>query len=408
MVLGLTLTGGVWAAGQQEVSTLDDLYRQPVFPTMTQQAEPLTNEQSSLEMLQDITVEDLLNSRKMRWQVGAGGGWNYNSNIFSTPTAVSDQILMQFCNAELDYGDAGAPLNFAGHYQITSREYQKFTKFSGLGYAGGFDTIWLPGEKTRMTGTVKYASGRGSSIGSGAELDRSNLNSTMGIRYQTSEKVSSGCDLGYSSQTYGANQSYVDQHVNLVSDYTVSPKTQIGLGVGTGNRSITGSADETNQSAQLRFSYLITSKMSLRGDFGIENSATSMVSGDWRPRFQCGWQYHPLEETSISFSGYKHTDAYASGTTLSMGQITGVNGTFSQDLFHRVSLNISGGMESIQTESVNRSHSGTSEDLGFFGASLSCPIMRHMGASVFWRSSSSRGNREFEQMNYGIQLSAFY
>ena len=298
----------------------------------------------------------------------------------------------------------GAPLNFTGNYGLSYNQYQKYSQYSGLEQSGGLNTRWLPGEKTSMTGALSYSSGRGSSIGSGVLENATNLNSSLKVRYQTTGKIDSGVDFGYNTRTYGVNQNYQSQSINLVNDYQVTSKIQIGVGIGAGTRTATATADETDQTAQLRWNYAMSGKMSINGDFGMENRATASASSNWQPRFQSGWQYHLFDGTSLGVSGFRRVDAYTSGTTLNIGQVIGCTGTISQRLLQRMSLNLSGGVETIQRDGV----SGASQNRTFFGPSLGFNLLRWLGGSVFWRATSSCGEGSYDQMIYGVQLSAFY
>ena len=416
LVFGLMLFSGVWGGGQEPITTLNDLYQHPAFPQQEQKTQqstaetvqPSSGEQSELESLRTITVDDLLSSRKLAWQISGGTAWNYNSNIFSSNIPVSDQILVMNCGMALSYGAEGAPLNIAANYGLSYSQYQKFSQNNGYGQAAGLNATWLPGERTSVTGALSSSGGAGSSIGSSVQTKSDNLSASLGLRYKMTEKVSSGCDFGYTMKSNGSNQTYDDKNVNLVNDYRLTSKVQIGIGIGAGMRTTNGAEDETDQSARLRWSYDITGKMKFSGDAGMEDRMNSSGQGSWQPRFQGGWQYNPFDGTSLNISGYRRVDASYSGTVLDVGQTLGCNATLSQRLFQRLFLGISGGVENVQRDTGNASSSNGGQNRSYIGASFSRTLLRWIDGSVYYRFTSTHGVQSYNQTTLGVQLSAHY
>jgi len=420
IVLGFMLFSGVWGEGQEAVTTLNDLYRPPATPPQeqqvqvqhpaTDQTQPLSGEQSSMESLRAITVEDLLSSRKLHWQIVAGASWSYNSNILSGSNSVSDQIFSPNCNVFITYGNEGAPLNIAGNYGISYNEYQKYPQYDGLGQAAGLNGTWLLGERTSVTGALSSTAGPGSNMGSSVQGKSSNLTSSLGVHYKTTEKISLGCNFSYNSRTSGTNQiqQYSDQSFNLTGDYQATSKIQVGIGIGGGTRTTTGLADETDQRVNLHWNYEMTGKMSLNGEAGEEYRSISSTSSGWQPRFQGGWKYSPINGTTVSISGYRHVDASPTGATLVVGQVIGCNATVSQQILKRFLLSITGGVENIQNDSASSSSSGVSESRSVGNATLNYNFLRWMDGSIFYKITSSRGGTGFDQTIYGVQLTAHY
>jgi len=398
---------GILADGQNVV-TVNELYRQPTTPVPETQRAPRTEEQSALDTLNALTVDDLLNSRKFRWEVSGGAAWTYNNNIYSSITPVADQILTPTCGLAATYGEAGAPLNFAGHYGLSYNQYQKYTQMSGMSQSLGMNATWLPGPKTTVTGALSYGDGRGSTLGSSAQQNSSTLGSSLGVRYQVSDKISSGCDFTSSMQTLGVNQSYTNNNINLVSDYQFTAKMKLGVGLGGGMRTLNSGQGETDQSVQFRWNYEMSGKMSFSGNVGWETRFLSGGGSNGQPRFQCAWQYRPLERTSLGISAYRQTDSSASSATLTTGQSLGCTATLSQLLFQRVSLNISGGLEKFQQDTMNLSTSGNSGTTTVLSASLGYQMLRWVDGSVFCRSTTRQGSSNYDQTTCGIQLSARY
>ena len=414
-VLGFMLFSGVWGNGQEAVTTLNDLYRQPTAPPQEQQVQhpsteqmrPLSGEQSSMESLRAITVDDLLSSRKLHWQILGGASWSYNSNILSSQKSVSDQIFSPNCNAFIAYGDEGAPLNIAGNYGISYNQYQKYPQYDGLGQVVGLNGTWLPGERTSVTGALSSTAGPGSNVGSGVQGKSSNLTSSLGVHYKATEKISLGCNFNYNSRTSGTNpiQQYSDQNFNLTGDYQATSKFQVGIGIGGGMRTTTGLPDETDQHVNLRWNYEMTGKMSLVGEAGGEYRSNSIINSGWQPRFQAGWKYSPIDGTSVALSGYRHVDASPTGTTLIVGQVIGCNATVSQQILKRFLLSITGGVEKTQNDSPSLS---PNESRSVGSVSLNYNLLRWMDGSVFYKTTSSRGGTVFDQTIYGVQLTAHY
>lgn len=415
LALGYLFLGGM-LTDAQTIVTVQDLYRQPVSAASEGRREPRSEEQSALDSINAITVDDLLNSRKLRWNAEAGTSWIYNSNLFSASKAISDQILSLNGGLAMTYGESGGPLNVTGNFGMSYSQYQKFTQYSGIGQTTtSLHAVWLAGGKTTVTGDLYYGSGRGSSLGGSVQEQSSSLNSSLGVRYQTTNKVSSGFDFGYSTQVMGSNQNYVSERVHFITDYQCASKLQLGIGLGGGARTLNTSSvgsspnsDETDQSAQMRLNYQVTDKMSINGDAGWENRSAANGASKGAPRCQGSWQYSPLDGTSIALTGYKRVDANAGGTTLSMGQALGCTGTISQRLFQRIFLNISGGLESFKQDNGNFSTNANARNIHFLGASLSSNVLRWVDGSVFCRTSTSSGSTIYNQTTVGIQLTAHY
>lgn len=348
-----------------------------------------------------------------RWSVNAGA---YVSAVFDDNVTVaetdkqSDILFTLGANVAVRLGTDESDLYLIGSYGIG------YVRYLESSYEASVDQNFSLSARYRFTkltiGTnISMSLTSGGTVDVGERVRRDNYFGSIYANYAFTEKLAFDLTFTGNSSGYEDLLSARDTRIRAFVDYALTPKLKIGLGGAYGTTKQEEGSDQTVQQVLARFSYTVTGKLTMSGDFGLEMRETG-AGDEVSPVFSLGAAYRPFERTTLTFEAHRRIFSSASlfgQDYTATGAVIGVR----QELLPRLGISFGGGYEFTEYFGTEAGVVGSREDRYFFlRTSLDWEIARWCRLGVFYEytqsDSSGEGSRSFDRNRAGVQVSMMY
>jgi hypothetical protein len=259
-----------------------------------------------------------------------------------------------------------------------------------------------------------YQAGSGGFTEALNRVERAIYVTTLRGAYQYSDKTSFEVIGRQNISDYSPQLNSYNEWVNQNwVNYQWTPKVTVGGGFTIGYRDIQGSANQTYEQVLLRAFYTMTDKLKANGSLGVELQQYQR-GGDRGPIFvfSLGGTYTPRDRTSIMLEAYRREQNSVVLTDQNY-TATGISGSVRQQVWDRLSVNVTGGYEEGSYHATGAAGAGPKRTDKYFyvGPGIDYSITQRWLIGVFYQhreNSSSVAAFDFVNNQAGLRTSFRY
>jgi hypothetical protein len=231
--------------------------------------------------------------------------------------------------------------------------------------------------------------------------------------YDFGEKTAWDASVDYNRSDYNGLISSSQVEGKLFFDYQYSPKTQVGIGGGTGVMMVPGSADQVYEDASVRATYQATGKITLISEAGIDFRQFGNGGGSaYTPVFvlEGAWQARP--GTTLDLTARR--SIYASAILDSQNYTaTSLDFTVRQKMTDYVDISLAAGYVNSDYTSTAAGVDATREDNYFYvRPAVEWKALSWLGVGIFYEYSedASQGGQanSFARDRAGVDLAIIF
>lgn len=324
-------------------------------------------------------------------------GVTYDDNIFITNSNRKGDFIFNFnAGLALEFGDFR---NLEDNYLLleylaTSFFFNRYTSQNSFNQAASllgqyrFENLAFQAESRFQT-----LSGAERQVG--AFTDRSIFFNALRMVYDYSEKTSLDSEFSQRSNYYPQNFSSSYYEGKFGFDYSIFPKTAIGLEGILGLAHVQQSPDMWYQTLNGRLNYSLTGKTMLKSTGGVQFN--EYVGGGEPPRlipvFSLGAEHLLFTKTRLSLVGYRNLQAspsIAGQDYIATGGEIGIN----QEFASKFEIALSTGYENDTYVANTTSTDATRVDNFFFvRPSISYHFLKYMKASLSYEYRTNKSDK---------------
>lgn len=230
----------------------------------------------------------------------------------------------------------------------------------------------------------------------GDRVRRTSLDTSVGMKYQLSDKASVDFALNNRVREYKGRPGNTEWSAEGFFDFQTTPLVRFGLGAAAGYIDVEEADDQRFARALLRSAYSVTGRLDIFARGGAEFRQSGEGNDKIHPVFGLGVDFRPAENTRFVLEGYRRIDISIDDPNREI-TVTGAELVLRRAVWNRVQLSLAAGYEFADyddnsAEGARRDHQFTLRPAILYNIA---PWANVELSYVFRRNDSSRGSSDF-------------